>query len=930
MEEDIGRLLDDYAQSGELPPNSIIKEVKADLTELYPPFVSQVVSLAEGEYRLEAEFLRYLYHQAEGFYVEGKNANDYYAWYPGRFLGGAVPGTPVGPLTERTPDVMIITPQEVPLITRVNQFKAVKSMTPISEGVRGFLLSTLHGIGFQPRETCWWYTTSLIKFCNPNSDGSIPAAWINGCFPWVLQEIAILQPKYIVCADVRVLKKFLGPSATQKAYMGRLVDITLPLKDGRTYSCKLICIPSLGTSVDPDVEPLWIRQFKLIYNDLRGIQKDEAYPIRHVVIRDAKSLEYHINRIKQLSLKDPHRRIIAVDLEWEGEYPQQEGAHVLTVQFSSYPGEATVVELTNSKGDVVFKEGLEVASRLLESLFTPNGDWKPRLGGHFLRADLPWLLSLGISEVGIKHAYQPAETPEQCKDDGGWDTGLMYHAYRDAEEIGDGYGLKALALKECGIDRYDVKLLEEYKDYVHCTSDKKRLNETIDRINNLYNRLKSRYNRSRKLKQKYQWAVDIVESRLKAAKQELKDLPTKRVPKGFGCISRKTLLPYAAWDADATRRLAELCIYGLDGRKALLDDDGYAVPEVKKGTEVIEEAIPGNSCWEPFWRAHRASWGFGEMERTGFVLDVERLNKLSHLFNSAYHTMLEKFRTDINWSEFNPNSSEQRRGLLFGRSQSKKKDGTYSMPDEAISFDLTPIRATDKTAWESIDEEDIDGYSASTDSLSMSIFAQKYPEVRMFKDICKLGRTLAGNIRPPIDTLNLDGTVTTTWDKGIYTYMRPADHTVHTHLSQTKKTGRASSSDPPMQNIGKSAEALLQTTLGYKDSDGEVIANYPELFPEPMYLYPCRTILRARPGNVLIESDFTGAELAVMAWASGDPNMIEHVRRNALSEDDPDFYDIHSHIAVKAFQLNCEPTKKGLASIHCKHLRVAAKAVVFG
>ena len=86
MEEDIGRLLDDYAQSGELPPNSIIKEVKADLTELYPPFVSQVVSLAEGEYRLEAEFLRYLYHQAEGFYVEGKNANDYYAWYPGRFL----------------------------------------------------------------------------------------------------------------------------------------------------------------------------------------------------------------------------------------------------------------------------------------------------------------------------------------------------------------------------------------------------------------------------------------------------------------------------------------------------------------------------------------------------------------------------------------------------------------------------------------------------------------------------------------------------------------------------------------------------------------------------------------------------------------------------------------------------------------------------
>lgn len=901
--------LDRFIQTGELPAAGNMQRAAVDLTDLYPLFLSNVVRKEDGEYAVEATFLKYLYTPGQYFSVEVKKQEKPIecTWYPGRLLGGGAPGNPTGPFGIRSADVMIVTSRQYPLYIKENAAKSVVDTTPITTGVIDHFRKVLIDIGFKAPDISKWYMTSLVKFSNPSLDDTLPSSWIKGCYPWLLQEIYLLKPKYIICAGVHSLKKFFGNSATLKKYTGQLVDLTLNFTDGSSHTCKVLSLPAFGSVVDLDVDPVWYRQLTLLYNDMNSITVEAEYPRRHVAVHTANALWNEINRIKQLARLDPKRRIIAVDLEWEGEYPEQKGAKVLTVQFSSYPGEATVV-LLNDMEKELFREGVPVAAQLLETLFTEQPGWKPRLGGHFLRADLPWILSLGISELGLKKAYQPANTPEECRDEGGWDTGLMYHAYREAEEIGDGYGLKILALKECNVPRYDLDLLREYEKFSHSVEIKDDLRSEIAELQDRLSVLKQE---NKQDKEKHKEEIADLEEDIKELRERKNAIPNTIKPKGFGCIPMDVLKPYAAWDADATRRLAELCIYGMSKRPALLDDDHY-----------------GNSCWEAFWRSHRASWGFGEMERTGFVLDLGRLTRLSSMFSDCYDRMLDQFRDEMCWEDFNPNSTEQRRGLLFGRAHAKKKDGTYVMPEEAKSFNLEPIRATDKTEWESIDDEDKENYSASTDSLSVSIFAQRHPEVRKFKDLCKLGRVLAGNIRPPQVTLR-NGKETVTWDKGIYTYLRE-DGRVHTHLSQTKKTGRASSFDPPMQNIGKSAEATLQTTLGYVDSDGEVIANYLDLFGEPRYLYPCRTILRAAPGNVLIESDFTGAELAVMAWASGDPSMIEHVKRNALPESDPNYYDIHSHIAVKAFHLDCEPTKAGLVAIHKKHLRVAAKSVVFG
>ena len=118
--------------------------------------------------------------------------------------------------------------------------------------------------------------------------------------------------------------------------------------------------------------------------------------------------------------------------------------------------------------------------------------------------------------------------------------------------------------------------------------------------------------------------------------------------------------------------------------------------------------------------------------------------------------------------------------------------------------------------------------------------------------------------------------------------------------------------------------------MGALDDDGKPYGDYVDVLQGAFYMYPIRTILRASPGYVLVEADLQGAELAVLAWLSGDTVMADHVERNKLPEGDPNHYDIHSRMAVEAFQLSCPPTKTGLKQAGRKGLRVAAKNVIFG
>ena len=105
--------------------------------------------------------------------------------------------------------------------------------------------------------------------------------------------------------------------------------------------------------------------------------------------------------------------------------------------------------------------------------------------------------------------------------------------------------------------------------------------------------------------------------------------------------------------------------------------------------------------------------------------------------------------------------------------------------------------------------------------------------------------------------------------------------------------------------------------------------DYVDLYP-PKYERSIRGLFVAPPGYKFVSVDYTAVEMAVLGWLSQDPVLMDHIRRSLLPEDDPEYYDIHANMAVRAFRLDCEPTKKAMKQAGKGGLRVAAKNVNFG
>ncbi len=114
----------------------------------------------------------------------------------------------------------------------------------------------------------------------------------------------------------------------------------------------------------------------------------------------------------------------------------------------------------------------------------------------------------------------------------------------------------------------------------------------------------------------------------------------------------------------------------------------------------------------------------------------------------------------------------------------------------------------------------------------------------------------------------------------------PATGRLHTTFNQTvAATGRLSSSDPNLQNIP------VRTALGAQ----------------------IRQCFTAESGNVLIVADYSQIELRIMAQLSGEPTLLEALRRGE---------DIHTRTAAEVFGLSKD-------EVDVTHRRYA-KAVNFG
>lgn len=699
-----------------------------------------------------------------------------------------------------------------------------------------------------------WYLTNAVRHPHPSpKGGSLQARWYKDCNLMLEQELRLIRPEVILCLGQEAAQAVLGEKIGMKQLTG---DIRVRRIDCRRteHDPPLIHEAKVVTAVHPgyilrrpDKEPELLSALRLLKAVLNKEQLNSSETLRdHRVVYSVEELRAIIDQI----LCEPDNLNIALDGEWQGEFPEEPGAYLRSVQFSHRPYFACSVALTHPGGQPAFLPNRAAAFTELKRLVHRPG---VRAIGHFLRADMPWLEYNGL-DVSAQFAM-PASDPEwekgiglpgweKTRTEGGFDTGLALHA---VEETAD-FKLEVACSRLLGLYRYDRDLQDWKKKYC---AKLKRKEETLE---------------------------------------------------GYGECPDEILHPYGCYDADATQRLFRY----LNSPRGLLDADRF-----------------GNCSRKPFWISMQASPAFAEMERVGLQLDVQRVEELTELFLQGMRTREASLREWANWPNFNFRSKQQCSELLFGERFNEKIDPVTKAPavlrpEGAKTLGLTPVKTTGKrsVSWDKVEQRnEFHLYSPSTDAETLGILSAECEQARWLRDVRFLDQVVKTLLKPPKtdkdDEVVYDEEGLPVYPGGIMHFLTSAQK-IRTHFYQTKETGRASSARPPLQNISKQREADYKRILG------------------DLYQHSLRSIFLAEPGKVLLEADYSGAELFVTAIMAQDPVMLDHCERSKLPEDHPDYVDIHSNMTVQAFQLDCPATKAGLKSLNKGHLRNSAKAVIFG
>jgi uracil-DNA glycosylase family 4 len=811
-----------------------------------------------------------------------------------------------------------------------------------------------------------WYVTNTVKHnrLDPTS-GTMQQSWLKNCAPLLWEEILLVRPKFIACLGSEAIKAVLGKSYTVTNMAGRVEYLTLhvPPADAVTHED----YDDLDTYVEHKIvvvgipHPAYIFRQPEAYPDLlSGLEKfvemaaGERQPEvedkhSHTPYYSAENLGKRVDDILEKAHAEWDFEVdgdlpVAWDAEWHGRQPGDAGSYLRTIQFSvgrnydDAPRKASAIVLTEKGGGTGWfntrSEITNVIRRLIEGRHS-NASKYPRIGtrhgGHFFKADIPWIREFtGIDFRSIWIPPQPLPPGIRVERFDG-------HRYRKELAAVIAYDKTAPADRKGPRppepDRADKSFIREHEPYelTRYTGgfDTGYMTHAVFEAMESFNleHLAMRWTTCPR------WDGPVEQAKVQIAKEmgiKMKELV------GYGDIPDEVLLPYALYDADATLRL----FWRFNYKRGPGEGEGF-----------LDQDVKHNSSREAFWRTMLAGPAFLEMEETGVTVDVARGKELIQVFELVKERLTESLRDELGWPNFNPNSAPQVRALLFGEKYSglvDKKTGTNKRQLPAsykeIGLGLTPIKTTGKPSksWGQIQSKDPDGkiYTPAVDKEVLGIYAWTHGAIKKLRDIRYVRQVLQSVLRPPkpgeVIGADAEGAVydeSDEFDGGFLSYVNTRDSRVRSRFYPVE-TGRCSSAAPNLQNLAKRREDDYARILGRLDDNGQSVGDYLAILGAPLYHDPIRSIVTAGMWDgeptVLMEFDIISAEIAALAWESGDATMIDDVNRAMLPEDDPNFLDIHSSTAVEAFKLTCPPTKKGLKAIGKPGLRVAAKNVRFG
>lgn len=306
-----------------------------------------------------------------------------------------------------------------------------------------------------------WYITNVVRFMPPDGGKVLRPYHIADGMYLLMQEIAIIEPEYILLMGTEAVKAMFGRKASQDkmrsqaffvpglrgfgevpAVFDQTKDTGPGMKVMSTVHpaavCREVCLKP-GLSKD-------IEKFKLLESGA-DVTPSAGKDCQYLYAKDAAAVETAVNAATMNS-----NGWLAIDCEWgNGRTPFV--GQLRSIQFSWEPRKSCVVILREQGGAEAQapSERLKILNMLRYLFSLP----RTKIIGHNFRADAKWLASLGIPVI-----------------ENLWlDTMLLDHVLNENAE----HGLEACTIRYTDMGRYDYPLMKWLEEHKYSRKDKRRL-----------------------------------------------------------------------------------------------------------------------------------------------------------------------------------------------------------------------------------------------------------------------------------------------------------------------------------------------------------------------------------------------------------------------------------------------------------------------
>lgn len=740
----------------------------------------------------------------------------------------------------------------------------------------------LKAAGLEPAEARDVYVTGLLKTTALKVGKSFSKKWVKQQDIFLVLEILLTQPDVILMLGKEVCDFFV-PKMKVSSGEGRWHDYRLDTTSNLigtigSFSCKVLAAPSPGI-MEVETTPESVRRLATSAKDfvggLKSVNSGSAVSVvesrQYEVVNNIDELVKLFNKIvTELN----HRKLVSVDAEWQGRSPQNKGSFIRCIQFGWDYGKAATIKLTDTEGRQTFSrsEGSQPDIRdkylmygIIEEYFRL---FNLRPAGFFFQSDNEWLSYDGLD---LLQFFTCPDSPEKCKDEGGF-----------------GLDLAVLA--------YDELMSNE-----------------LEMIRRFFTDVPDYY------------------SKFDKARVELgKSVSSTVYDSGFGWIPDDVLLQYAGGDADvqvsASLRFCDKLLDKDAFGNSLWLPFWHSTMAVPAACEIMRSGMPFNKQqalklakvyakavnkymrkleeafnWPDFpidtWQ--QLSTALYGPRYSGYVdkLGVREDRRPPGAKSLMLEPVIDNGQPPVDWKKV--------------KSLGKEKETNPSSGLKALAM----MRYSEK----------VEMLVVSDDGAESIVSVPPPPELKLLADtkvLRQVQKNFLGSFDRviPGDKLHKLPTVYTGYDPvagfawtGGYPQLVSDDDYLRCFISTVKETARWSASSPNLHNSPNKAEGVYEKILGKEEYPGFI-----------------RTAFQAPEDFAIVETDLASAELFMLAMASGDAVLWDHCMRNLLEETDPRFIDPHASLCVKSFNLSCEPTKAGLKSIGMEYIRNVGKCIAAG